>query len=745
MDIQINISEAKRALTEKPILSTSAERFLILDEIKSLYKELPQPRRSAKFLSILLSRVSTPVEPHDLIAGRCVDRLLTEEEEARFAAFIKHPDYPENYSLLNSGHCTYSWDAVVREGLVGLRQKALDGIEKTDDPDKKIFFTGCVEIYDAIRNYMLRYANEAEKAGLCSLAQNLRDGATKKPDSFASALQLLWIIALIDCAYISENPTLTVGRLDVILYPLYKKDISSGAITREDAAALVTDYYCKHNLIMGRGEHQVGDATNSTTFKRILNFDAPQYLLLGGTDANGNNAANELTELLAECIIPSFKNPVVVFRYVKDTPNTHPKLWDTLMQKALQSASLMIYNDQNVASTLARIGLPIEEARNYSHFGCNWCSTGDNGAWMLGGPWAEKFLAKYPEERRLIRPSMFLRCNTQHSWPEDLMLVLRDLAERERNEGISPSSIDEIYDGLLARMADFVDRKADYLSHELLLRQRHPSAVLAFGDCFIWDSLEKGECYGASAKYHFEILSFQMFGTVVDSIIAIDTLVFKKKKCSISRLYDATLKNFEGDGDVLAACITAEKYGMDTPFAEHHVRKLSRAVTDLIIEKTAPYFEKQGLILMPCMQSDTWHLKYGEDFGATPNGRAANTSFSQNIRPSNGASTNGLTAMLNSIASLPHDGLVSGALNLDVDVKQFSGDEGRALFSALLSTYFENGGLHAQISAATVDDLIDAQENPDLHRDLLVRVTGYSGVFVDVPQKLQNDIIERFK
>ena len=101
--------------------------------------------------------------------------------------------------------------------------------------------------------------------------------------------------------------------------------------------------------------------------------------------------------------------------------------------------------------------------------------------------------------------------------------------------------------------------------------------------------------------------------------------------------------------------------------------------------------------------------------------------------------------MLNSMLNLPHDGLTSGSLNLDVDPKQFEGENGLVLFSAMLSTYFNRGGLHAQVTCANVNDLIDAQKNPHLHEDLRVRVTGYSGVFVDICKRLQDDIIERHK
>jgi formate C-acetyltransferase len=401
----------------------------------------------------------------------------------------------------------------------------------------------------------------------------------------------------------------------------------------------------------------------------------------------------------------------------------------------------MFYNDNNVLSTFLRIGLPIEDARRYEHFGCNWCSPGDNAAWMLSAPRSRHFnLYSSPEEKQQL-DIPYMRTNSPHSWPEDFMLVLKELAKREPCN----VSIDDFYDMFFSRMGEFIDRKLATLSRELAVRQRKPSSAITFGDCFFEDSIRNAECFTASAKYHFELQAFQMFGTVVDCFIAVDQLVMIEKKLTLARLLEATEANFTGYTDVLTLCRKADKYGMDTPLSNKHVKRLSETASTLVIEKSRPYFEKERLFLIPCMQSDTWHLKYGEGFGATPDGRLANTPYSQNSRPSNGACVNGLTAMFNDMLNIPTDSLVSGALNLDIDPKQFSGDKGRVTFAILLATYLNEGGLHAQVSVADVDDLLDAQKNPHLHRDLLIRITGYSGIFVDLPERLQNDVIQRLK
>ena len=737
--MQKNIEEATRTLCEKPLFATSVERFKIMNEIKSLHKDLPQPMRFARLLSMFLSRVSVPICEYDLIAGRCVDRELSAEEEREFQRYLKSPDYPSRKVFFASGHCTYSWEMLVSYGLPGLKQRVENKILETENEDKKIFLTAISESYDAIISYILRYADAAEMSGNTDMARNLKIIATGAPTSFASALQLLWIITLINCAYISENPTLTVGRLDQILYPYYKADIESGIITRERAKEYITDYYCKHNLIMGRGEHQLGDAQNSTTFKRILNFDAPQYLLLSGTDENGNLVANDLTELFAECIEPSFKNPVVVVRYVRDMDKNAPRLWQILCERAIDSASLMFYNDENVLSAFRRIGLPESDARKYAHFGCNWCSPGDNSAWMMSSPKSVHYNTLRTEEEAKTVDVPYMRTRSEYSWPEDFMAVAHELANRE-----TEVTIDDFYDAFFDRMAEFIDKKLKILSLELSIRKRSPSSVITFGDCFFEGSIESAECFSAGAKYHFELQAFQMFGTVVDCFIAVDQLVMIEKKLTLKRLVEATAANFRGYPEVLALCRNAEKYGMDTELSNRHVKRLANTASNLVIEKSKPYLEREGLFLVPCMQSDTWHIKYGEGYGATADGRLAGTPYSQNSRPSNGACTGGICAMFNSMLNLPSDGLVSGALNLDIERKEFSNEAGTRIFANLLASYLNSGGLHAQVSSADIETLKDAMKNPHLHRDLRVRVTGYSGIFVDFCEKLQKDVIERF-
>lgn len=738
-DLTKNIEEARRELVSRPVLATTAELILLGWELKDRFRDEPQPIRYGLYLREILGRVSIPLEKYDLIAGRSVHRELSADEEEIFGCY-KSDKNRLTLTMLDNGHTTYSWDDVVALGLSGLKKRAEESLERAENEESRTFLRGAILIYEAIGDYLLRYSKKARELGLDELSEVCHKAATQAPDDFYTALQLTWTVTFVQASYVTPNPTVTLGRLDQILYPLYKKGLEDGSLDREKARALITDLYCKHNLNMGRGEHQVGDKNKCTTFGRIYNFDSPQYLLLAGTDARGDSAVNELTLLFAECIEPSFKNPVVVVRYFKGMNKEHPELWKTLCEKALASSSMMFYNDTDIINAYTKAGLPESDARNYVHFGCNWPSTGDNGCWMGNTPKSSQLcpdLSK--EEKELLRvPYDRLRSSAPHGFVEEFMNIFRKLAEN------GAESIDDFYREFLKSFADFLDFKLAHLSRELAARKKHPAAILTYADCFLSASMEKGISFAAGAsKYYYELQSVQGLGTLIDCFITVDKLVFETKRTTLKELLAAVDANFEGYELLHALCLKVDKYGSDTPHSNAHTRRVTEGFVKLVQEKSRPYFEREKIFLEPCLQSDTWHLKWGRIFGATPDGRLAGKPFSHNSRPSAGACKNGLTGMLNSMLNIPFENYMSGSLNVDIQPKDFKGENGLEIFSALFGSYFNRGGLHAQVSSANADELIDAQKNPDGHRDLRVRVTGYSGVFVDICQDLQNDIIER--
>ena len=764
MNLDANILEAKKALTEKPLNAASAERFLILDEIKDKYTGLPQPLQFSHILGELLSRVSVPVEAYDLIAGRIVDRELTEEEEARFPAFLASPYYPARLTLFGSGHCSYDWESLLKLGLPGLIRETQSSLEAhRGDPEKEAFLTGAMEVYVAIQAYMHRYADAAEEKGLPALAERLRLAADTAPERFDVALKLFFIITLIDCSYITPNPTLTLGRLDSLLLPLYRKGLREGTLTEETAEAFITDYYCKNNLNMGRGEHQLGDASNATTFERILNFDAPQYLLLAGSREDGSPAVNELSLLFARAIVPAFKNPVAVVYYTLGMEKDAPEFWQTLMEKALKSSSMMIYQDESCVRSFTRMGFPEALVRKeHLHYGCNWASPFVDSNTVGNGPFAFAYPEVLPEKeaaefrkamqeelpdhlRGVPKTGYALWRHSQQpygelDWPVGVMDALNELAAREDLGEIL--SVDDLFAAFFTRMEQFYEQRAASVRYEIGLRKRHPALLLSMTDCFRLSSIRRAEGSHASGCL-FVNAPFRMFGTVADCFIVTDELVFRKKLLTLRSLLTAAAADFKGFEKVLALCRGVEKYGSDSERSNALAERLANGYIRIIDKFNRQCLENEGFYLQPGLETDTWNIKLGALTGATVDGRLAGEPFSMNSKPSNGACTNGVGAMLNAMLHVTPMGMTSGALNLDVQPKDFPGEAGKKMLGALLASYFERGGLHAQVSAVSVEDLKDARIHPDQHRDLRVRVTGYSGIFVDMCDRLQQDIIKR--
>lgn len=737
-----NVEEAMVALTQKPLKSTSFQRIKLLGDIKNECAGLSQPLAFSKAMRYLLENVDTPVCDNDVIVGRYVDKVLTQEEEEYFQAFVADRENLYHTTIFETGHCTLDWEDLIKSGLPGLKARAEKSLEKHKrDKDKKIFLEGAIGFYDAVISFVKRYAVAAEKAGKSEIAAALEAIATRAPQSFFEGVQLWWMVAFIDCAYVTANPTLSLGRPDVFLYSLYKKDKARG-ITDERMEEIITDYYCKHNLIMGRGEHQLGDASNTTGWDRILNFDAPQYMHLAGTDKDGLPAVNELTLLFASCIRPGLKNPVTVVRYYEGMADEHPKLWRVLMQKAMESCSLMFYNDNDVISAFRKVGVPLADAREYEHFGCNWAGLGKNSCWMLSAPRSPQFSPDAsPEEKEQLKVG-YHRTRRLNGWTQDFMEVARELNEKST----PPQSIDEFYSAFNERVKEFVLFKLENMEKELLVRNRHPSAILTVGDCFRVPPIEKATANNASAaKWHFQIQTLICFASLVDLFITVDRLVFRDKKYTLSQLFEAVDANFDGYPQILAACRKVKKFGSDDELSNYHAARVLGDYLDIVQKASVPYAEKYGIVLMPSIQSDTHNVRMGAASGATFDGRLAGEAFSQNSRPSFGSCVNGITGMLSSLMKLPMRGLASGSLNLDIQPKDFHGEEGAALLGSMIKTYLDGGGLHVQVSCQNVEDFIDAQIHPEKHRDLMVRVTGYSGIFVDFSKQVQDYVIERMK
>ena len=747
------VGEANTMLVEKPVKMTTLERIRLFSEADEHVRGLPQPLQYGRGLAYVLERIGQPINKYDLLMGRISEEVPDEAGEAFFQEacrrFERGPQPWEKdtrpFWIYDVGHCSFYWRDVISKGLSGLQSHAEDQLERRrrngDGKEGQDFLEGAILVYSAVRGYLLRYAGAAEREGLDEAAEACRNAANRAPQTFREALQMLWAIMLIYDSMLTSNPTLTYGRLDQFLYPLYEKDIAENRLTRDEAGLLILDFYCKNNLIMGRGEHQLsgGDLEKSTGWLRNLNYDAPQYLVLGGSDEDGVPASNDLTLLFAEQVQPRFKNPVIVVQYTKGMAEQYPDIWRELVRSMRASASMMAYNDANVTEAFIKAGVDREDAANYEHFGCNWpCLPGlDNGAGSNRFLWEKQ---PPPDELRELE-NEDARANHPGGLTGELMRILSEVPD-----GKTPESIEYFYTKLNERFRYIMKTRYERALMERMALCRAAPGVLQFRDCFEKESVNSARCFQCgSAKYYSIIQSYGGFATLADCLTAIDSLLYKEKKMELSDLVEALKHNFEGYEIIHSLCRKVPKLGSDDELSNYHGRKLLTMLTDTVYGVQREYSERGEpfILVMQCIETDTGHIHMGKSLGATPDGRLAGTPLSQNSQPSIGASINGMTARLRSLAQLPFNRIMSGAQNLSIQPKIFAGEHGLKLLSALVSTYFELGGNQLQISAADVAELIEAQKHPEGHRDLMVRITGYSAVFVDMGKQAQDDIISR--
>lgn len=704
------VEEAISELRYKDVRSTTLERLKVTYKADLHVRGLSQPLQIGEGLYYLLDNIEVPVAPTDLILGRILEEVPDEDGEKFFHNTIKEWNGRAiPYWMSDGGHECFAWDRLIRLGLSGLEDFAQGELDRRNGESKeKDWLFGAIRIYQAFRNYARRYASAARKAGLDNAAENCTAIAEGPPETFAEGLQLIWLIGHVFCTMLSMNPTLTFGRMDERLFELYRNDIDSGRISRKEASELIEDFYCKNNLILGRGEHQMsGGSEKATGWLRNLTYDAPQYVVIGGYRKNGSEPVNDLTELFLECVVPRFENPVIVLRY---TSNFSERTWQLACEKMRDNASIMVYNDENVIPAMIHCGIDEKDAITYTMHGCNW-----------------------PDIPGIQRP-----------WGHYQTILPQHLLNALFNVNDEISSIDELYELFADSVRKEIEAKCDQMRESIeKFDEKGTPGTLRVDDCFLDGPIARARSWSlGGVKYNTLTCAICSIATAADCFAALDELVFVFKKVSFTALKQALCNDFAGQESLRQLCLNSPKFGQDDCRADKHARRVLNTVLQEI-DKACRLGSVDEVCVFRCLETDMGHIRIGAKLGATPDGRHAGQPTSENTSPSPGSCKNGLTAMFNSVSKLSLNRINSGALNVRMQPKQFIGEEGLTKLASLLRTYFDMGGLQVQLSFADVDELCDAQVNPECHRDLMVRITGYSAVFIDMSKKAQDEIIRR--
>jgi len=615
------------------------------------------------------------------------------------------------------GHLVLGSEKIIREGFGGRKTRALEGIEEREHlladasgserkslAEEIDFLNAVVICCDSAIAFSHRFAALAreEAAGTSDpLAKqtftDIADTCERVPErparTFREALQSIWFTQCI--ASITGQHGHSPGRIDQYLWPFYKRDIAGGTLTREEALDLIEEFFIK---------------MSSPT----------EDVVIGGIDRQGEDAANEVSYLVLEVF--EQRRPILNDLCVRVQSGTSRDFLVRACEVFRTTSGIAFYNDDIIIPALIDRGTSPEDAWDYGMGGCvelaecgNASPCGAAGFLNLAG---------------------MLELALNNGRPRD--------AVHNTGEGVptgdprSFKSFQEVMDAVKAQIAELWERMVPFLD----LKDACFIDVLPtpFVSTVIDDCIARGRDFtNAGPRYNNSGLYVVAVATAADSLMAIKKLVFDDEVMTMDEMLTLLETNFEGADDKRMMLVNhAPKFGNDDDY-DAVACELFNFACDTIND--TPRFPA-GTYTAGALTSGAM-VSLGRYVGATPDGRKAGASISNSLSPSNGAERSGLTAALRSMAKLDQRRMRNCvAYNPRIHPDSVAGDAATR-FADLLATYFEMGGFQVQPNVVSTKTLRDAQEHPENHRDLMVRVSGFCALFTNLPESLQNDIIAR--
>jgi pyruvate formate-lyase/glycerol dehydratase family glycyl radical enzyme len=528
--------------------------------------------------------------------------------------------------------------------------------------------------------------------------------------TFYEAVQSFWLIWIM-----IASGTAPGGRFDQFMYPFYKKDKEKGRISDDEVLELLECLRIKvmqYNFVGGgklQREKWAGMA-------RWHNW------VIGGVTPDGRDATNELSYLILEaakdCQTP---HHTITVRVHEGTP-------EALMLKALDVVRTGIgmpafVGDKSYIEYLVGQGVPLRDARDYALAGC--------------------LDVNIPGKSRIHAFGMFIV-------PRVLEIAMNNGFDpltgtqlgQKTGEFESFQSFDDFMAAFKEQLGHFMGLAAE--EHNILLMAQTELFPDPVHSSLMADAIEVGRD-ALDRTMPFEngsALNLVGMINVADSLAAVKKLVFEEKRVTKKELKAAIDANWRGDGHdaIRKMCLAAPKYGNGDPYVDSIAKELYQFWAD-----TAGTFPTAwGGTNKPTGISITAHAPGGALTGATPDGRYAGETLADGtMSAAQGKDTHGPTALLRSAMTINQVPFQATLLNMKFHPSALNATDDLEKLSSLIKTYFGVGGKHVQFNVVNKDTLLDAQQHPERHRDLIVRVAGYSAYFVSLDKKVQDEIIAR--
>ena len=781
----------EEVLDEKPYID--AERAMLVTETYKSHQNQPNVMKRALMLANVLENMTIYIEDKTLLAGNqatkncnapifpeytmkfVMDELdkfekrdgdvfyITEETKEQLrtiAPFWENNNLrakgeallPDEVSVfmetgvfgmegkLNAGdaHLAVNYGKMLAEGLSGYEQRTRDlkaALDLTDPAsvDQYVFYKAVLIVIDAVRKFAARYAKLAKelaakeqeakrKTELEEMARICAKVPYEPAESFREAVQAVWFIQLI-LQIESNGHSLSYGRFDQYMFPYYKRDMDKGTITEAEALELLTCLWIK-TLTVNKVRSQAHTLSSA---------GSPMYqnVTIGGQTTDKQDAVNDLSFLVLKSVAQTrLTQPNLTVRYHK---NLNKRFFDECVEvMKLGFGMPALNNDEIIIPSFIKWGVKEEDAYNYSAIGC--VETAVPGKWGY-------------------------RCTGMSyiNFPRVLLCAMNngvDMTSGKRfTKGYGYFKDMKSYDELLSAWDKTVREMTRYsvIVENAIDKASERDVPDILCSALTDDCIGRGKTIKEGGAVYDFISGLQVgIANMADSLAAIKKLVFEEKKITAAQLWAAILDDFRSPEsrriqDMLVN--DAPKYGNDDDYVDQLVVEAYDSYLDEIKKYPNTRYQRGPIGGIRYGGTSSISANVGQGMGtmATPDGRHAHEPLAEGCSPAHNADKNGPTAVFKSVAKLPTEKITGGVLlNQKMTPQVLAKEENKQKLEMLIAAFFNRlHGYHVQYNIVSRETLLDAQAHPEKHKDLIVRVAGYSAFFNVLSKATQDDIIGR--
>ena len=609
----------------------------------------------------------------------------------------------------DSQHFLVNCRPIFEKGLKGVYQDAENAFAHTDNAEERQFLSAVCTGLLCVKKISEKFADKADEllktqpdnANLKRISVSAKRCPWEKPASFYEALNTYALMRKVIGSLEGIGPN-SFGRVDVDLLPFYEADIRSGAMTKDEAFALIAqflimfDCHQDHDMKMiGYGDHELENT-----------------YVLGGCDKNGNPVFNDLTRMFLEASTEEkIIFPKIKCRFSADSPKEYLDMINTPVIRG--TSTILYHNDDATIPALIRSGISEADARDYIVAGCwgiqeNCCGFKDGGNYVN--------LLKAFEYQIHNRTDKMTEVGMQFNGIDDA----KDFEE-----------VYQITCGNIRTLFRERNRIAAIGGH--IWDQVDPLPVFSslYGDCI----KKRRDFTNGGTRYADECYMCVGFPNIVDSLLAIKTLCFDQKKYPLHKLLNAVRNNWDGFDEMRRDAIHCCGWGDGSAESCALAKRLNTDLYRMLSELTSSRGGKVNLGHLTYTEIRFW----GEKTLATPDGRHNGDYFAQGLTPSRLKKIPYVTSVVNSMAALDRTELAGDNVINIILPGSASLDVCETFLRAAAKTAVES----LQLNCVSKQTLLDAQKHPEKYPDLIVRVCGFSAKFTSLSPEWQQEVITR--